>query len=100
MSEVQVVRELEDAGGWSFTVRVGRGSEDRLHTLTLSWADHEHWTRGSIPPSTTAEAIVRARATQAPSAREGRWVAVSRRGGPWGAREIEQRTAGQLFRKR
>ena len=59
MSEVQVVRELEDAGGWSFTVRVGRGSEDRLHTLTLSWADHEHWTRGSIPPSTTAEAIVR-----------------------------------------
>ena len=59
MSEVQVVREHEDAGGWSFTVRVGRGSEDRLHTLTLSWADHEHWTRGAIPPSTIAEAIVR-----------------------------------------
>jgi len=59
MSEVQVLREHEDANGWSFTLRVGRGSEDRLHTLTLSWADHEHWTRGAIPPSTTAEAIVR-----------------------------------------
>ncbi len=56
---MKVLIEHEDAGGWSFTVRVGRGSADRLHTLTLSWADHEHWTRGSIAPSVTAEAIVR-----------------------------------------
>lgn len=59
-----ILREHETEGGWSFTVRVGRGSEDRLHTLSLSWVDHEHWTRGSVPPSRTAEGIVRVALTK------------------------------------
>lgn len=59
MSEVAILREHESDGGWSFTVRVGRGSSDSLHTLTLSWVDHEHWTHGSVAPSRTAEAVMR-----------------------------------------
>jgi hypothetical protein len=60
MDEVEVVRERETSGGWELTVRVGREAGARAHVLRLSWADHDHWTRGSASPSATGAAVVRA----------------------------------------
>ncbi len=59
MAEVVVITEREEGAGWVFTLRVGRGAEDRLHTLALSWADHERWTHGTVSASRVAEAVAR-----------------------------------------
>lgn len=58
MTAVDVLRESDDHAGWLFTVRVTRDSGERtLHTVALSWADHEHWTRGAAAPADTARAV-------------------------------------------
>lgn len=54
-----MIREQEDPAGWTFTLRVGRGAADSVHTLTLSWVDYEHWTRGAVAPAVVAEALAR-----------------------------------------
>lgn len=59
MSEISVIREHDDTAGWSYTVRVATGATESLHTLKLSWVDHDHWTHGSASPSATARAVVR-----------------------------------------
>jgi len=58
MPDVEVLREHDENAGWLFTIRVTRDSGDRsLHTVALSWADHEHWTKGAAAPADTARAV-------------------------------------------
>jgi len=59
VDRIEVVREREAGGGWELTVRVERGGERSAHVVRLSWADHDHWTRGAASPSATAAAVVR-----------------------------------------
>jgi len=65
MTAVEVLRETDDRAGWLFTVRVTRDTGERtLHTVALSWADHEHWTRGAAAPADTARAVALASVDQ------------------------------------
>lgn len=56
---VTVETELDTPNGWSFQVEVCQpGAPTRTITLRMSWADFEHWSGGSIPPSAVAQAVV------------------------------------------
>ncbi len=58
VAHITVDTETDTARGWSYHVRIQR-SDGRTsdHTVTLSWADHEHWTGGSTPPSRVIETL-------------------------------------------
>jgi hypothetical protein len=60
VATVTVQSETETTHGWSYLVRIERdGDKPTEHLVTLSWADHEHWTGGASPPSRLVEAIAR-----------------------------------------
>jgi len=60
VADVQIQAEEEVESGWVFTVRIaGRGTDSPVElTLTLSWADYDHWSRGMEPPSTLAREVI------------------------------------------
>jgi hypothetical protein len=59
-AHIEVLTEEESGRGWAYRVSVDRGfGEPREHAVTLSWADHEHWCGGRLPPSTVVRAVVR-----------------------------------------
>ena len=51
MAEIEIGTETEKHNGWAYQVRVFE--EGRLHefAVTLSFADYDLWSNGSIPPS-------------------------------------------------
>jgi hypothetical protein len=61
--EVQTEEELPEGRGggrgWRYTVCIDRGGATSIHTVTLSWVDHEFWSGGVAPPSRIVEAVVR-----------------------------------------
>lgn len=60
MAAVQVLREEETDRGWSHRVAVEEDAgPTREHTVTLSWADHDHLCGGRFAPSRVVEVIVR-----------------------------------------
>lgn len=57
---IDVLTEEEMPRGWAYRVTIDRGEVGSSeHAVTLSWADHEHWCGGRLPPSTVVEAVVR-----------------------------------------
>ncbi len=57
---IEVQQETETVRGWSYVVRIDRaGVPDTEHLVTLSWADHEYWCGGMLPPSKLIESILR-----------------------------------------
>jgi hypothetical protein len=59
-SGVLVRTETETARGWTFAAQVPRGHDSAEITLTLSWADYEHWSHGAFSPSSVARAVLEA----------------------------------------
>ena len=60
MSDVEVLSEQEDHGGWAFQLRIrAQPGDDMTRTLRLSWADYNLWSDdGSDPPHAVARAVV------------------------------------------
>ena len=61
MSQIEIVKEQETQAGWSFEAQIldDAGSLHR-HTLTISWADYNLWSRdGADRPVDVAEAVIR-----------------------------------------
>ncbi|HRJ49206.1 MAG: hypothetical protein KF787_11830 [Phycisphaeraceae bacterium] len=61
MSKVDVQTEMENTRQkcWDYTVLVRHDSGDTTqHRVRLSWADHEHWSGGRIPPSRVVETVI------------------------------------------
>lgn len=57
---LETINEVQGPAGWSFGLNVvdERGTARRV-TMTLSWADYNHWSRsGADRPSAVAEAVV------------------------------------------
>lgn len=63
MAAVHLGEESETDRGWCYRTEIlwTSGTPTR-HVLTLSWADHDHWTGGKIPPSALAEVVLGAAA--------------------------------------
>jgi hypothetical protein len=61
VSDVQIERETEDHGGWTFRLRIiaGAAGQPSLRTLRLAWADYDLWSAdGADPPHAVAAAVV------------------------------------------
>ncbi len=60
MADVEIEREREVESGWEFDVRVnaGSGADPARFALTLSWADYDHWSSGTEPPSDIARQVI------------------------------------------
>ncbi|TVQ63198.1 MAG: hypothetical protein EA378_02595 [Phycisphaerales bacterium] len=70
MAHVEVQQETETARGWVYEVRISdvardpSGRPDRAtvtqtrHEVRLDWADHDHWSGGTISPSRVVEAVL------------------------------------------
>lgn len=60
MADIRIEREREVESGWEFDVRVsaGQGADPTRFALTLSWADYDHWSSGTEPPSEIARQVV------------------------------------------
>lgn len=59
VATIEIITEEESGRGWDYRVRVERPGGSSEHTVHLSWADHEHWSGGTVPPSRVVEAVVR-----------------------------------------
>ncbi len=77
----RVLEEHETQNGWSFRLSLETGAGATEHVLSLSWVDHDHWTGGTVPPSTLAERLLVVLAGRVPdlparfdAARARRWV--------------------------
>ena len=67
MALIDVQDERETDKGWSYRVVVTRPSgETSEHEVSLSWADHDYWSGGSVPPSRVVEALLRVLVEQPP----------------------------------
>ncbi|MCC6660598.1 MAG: hypothetical protein IT437_06900 [Phycisphaerales bacterium] len=58
-AQVQVQTEEESGWGWRYRVTITRDGAGSEHTVTLSWADHEYWCGGRLPPSSVVEGVIR-----------------------------------------
>lgn len=56
---VRIETEEEFGRGWRYRAVVLRGGVEQEYTVTLSWADHEYWSGGRLPPSAVVEGVVR-----------------------------------------
>lgn len=56
---VDVRTEEQTPRGWSYGITISRpGGTDSEHAVTLSWADHEYWCGGTLPPSKVVESVM------------------------------------------
>ena len=61
MADVQIEREQEDDGGWTFRLRFAAGTSGPpvRRTVRLAWADYDLWSAdGADPPHAVAAAVV------------------------------------------
>lgn len=59
MAITHIQREEEIESGWRFTVDlVGAGEGLAPLIFTLSWADYDHWSHGTEPPSEVARQVI------------------------------------------
>ncbi len=59
MARVELGSETETDAGWSYEAAIfwPEGVEG-THTVSLSWADHDHISGGGSPPSKVAQALL------------------------------------------
>jgi len=55
---VEVRQEHETPTGWRYDVVRTQGDEASPHAVSLSWADHDHWSGGASAPSKVLEAVL------------------------------------------
>ncbi len=53
---IHIDREVEAHQGWRYEVRLTLGEVGLHYEVTLSWAEHDLWSHGRVPP----EKVVRA----------------------------------------
>ncbi len=65
MAEVHIEHEQEIESGWRFAVRINSDAPGRApsrasdaFTLTMSWADYDHWSSGTEAPSEIARQVI------------------------------------------
>jgi hypothetical protein len=59
MAKVDVKEETEAERGWLYRVLVeDDAGQTTQHAVSLSWADHDHWSGGRRPPSRVVEAVL------------------------------------------
>lgn len=56
---VRIDTEEELGRGWRYRAVVTRDGSPSEHAVTLSWADHEYWCGGRLPPSAVIESVIR-----------------------------------------
>lgn len=56
MSEIEIGPETEETNHWRYEVRVFDQGRTHDYTVTLSFADYDHWSHGRVPPSRVVEA--------------------------------------------
>jgi hypothetical protein len=61
VAQVEIVRECEQASGWTFDAQViDDAGELRRHRVNLAWVDYNHWSAsGSDEPAAIAAAVLR-----------------------------------------
>lgn len=55
---IDVRHERETPRGWCYDVVLTRDGGASEHAVTLSWADHDHWTGGASAPSRLMELLL------------------------------------------
>lgn len=53
-----VITEYESERGWRYDVTVTLNGDTSVHSVTLDWSDHDHWSGGATPPSEVVLAVV------------------------------------------
>ena len=56
MHTIHIDHETEVHQGWCYQVRVISAGEEHRFQVTMSWAEHDWWSHGRVPP----EKVVRA----------------------------------------
>ena len=61
MTQIEVMRETEEAGGWSFELQILTADGGlQHHTVRLAWPDYNLWSgTGADAPANVAAAVVR-----------------------------------------
>lgn len=52
--------ETATSTGWRYLIRIRRQHATQVHTLTLSWVDHDYWSGGAVSPSATIDQVIHA----------------------------------------
>jgi hypothetical protein len=55
---IESVSEQESARGWRYQVHITGPRGTSIHTITLSWVDHDFWCGGRDAPSTTLDRVL------------------------------------------
>lgn len=55
---IDVQTEHETPRGWTYQVIVTRGDGSTEHAVSLSWADHDHWSGGAVAPCRVVESVL------------------------------------------
>jgi hypothetical protein len=59
MARAHVETEESLSRGWSYRVVLSRDNGiSTTHTVTLHWADHDHWSGGRLAPSRVVEIVL------------------------------------------
>ncbi|MEM1446800.1 MAG: hypothetical protein AAGF84_12145 [Planctomycetota bacterium] len=58
-AEFEIGPETETATHWSYAVTLFAAGRTREITVTLSYPDYDHWSRGRVPPVKVVEATLR-----------------------------------------
>jgi hypothetical protein len=59
MPQVEITKEEEGSGSWTFALRIAGDGGEAARTLKLSWADYNLWSGdGADPPHAVAQAVV------------------------------------------
>ena len=51
MADIEIGTETEGERQWSYDVTVYDGGKTHTFTVTLSFQDYDHWSRGRVAPS-------------------------------------------------
>lgn len=55
---VRVLQEEEAPRAWRFVVEVALGDDVRTVSITLGWADYNHWSQGRLTPTEVIQGVV------------------------------------------
>lgn len=56
---INVLTEIDNDRGWTFTVSLGDDADALQYTVTLGWRDYDHWSHGRVAPQRVIQAAFR-----------------------------------------
>ncbi|MEL6330557.1 MAG: hypothetical protein AAFR38_12940 [Planctomycetota bacterium] len=63
---VMIGLETDTPRGWAFEIDVETDAGRRRHEVSMSYADHDHWSGGSRPPSAVIKDVLLLLASRVP----------------------------------